>query len=161
MIGYGIASLEFTEPALDAVLPSCLSCVAAVLRAGFVLLPAGQLNHEDVVLGAETMGKFREKRRAQLTRVVRWHFVGRTRRVLGEVLSVHEFRARFEQDAAFRRHWEHDPRHAVFCAGLARKLEEKRRMCVLAIEGGRSTYGLIGGDAGTLAAMARFHENGV
>ena len=158
MIGYAIETLTFEEP-LTVDVPACIEIVASACWVGFRLLPAPQPCLENVVIGCNRLPQFKDARRSQLRREMRWHFRAAKVAAFGDTFGLAGWRARWRDDAALRMMVMAHPSFPKWHAGL---LESYRRqpLVALAMEGGRSCYGRFRGDADTLSAMHGFMEEG-
>lgn len=159
MLGAGIVTVEFEEPDLTAM-PQCVESVAVALMLGFRLVGGGAVNHEDVLLGCARLQQFRDARAGKLSRVVKWHFLCGERLVEGVPMTVVDFLAAWNADAALRRALRARAKYGEWYYGVQKLLSRDRRVAQ-AVEGNRTSYGKLHGDPGTLAAMAGFHEEGV
>lgn len=158
MIGYGIETLVFEEP-LSVEVPACLEIVASSCWVGFRLLPPPQPSLENVVLGCQRLPQFKDARRSQLRREMRWHFRAARVTAFGDTFGLAGWRKRWLDDAALRKIVKDHPSFPKWHAGL---LESYRRqpLVALATEGSRQCYGKFRGDAATLGAMHGFMEEG-
>lgn len=160
LIGQGITTLEFHEPSLCAPVPECAAFLAAACWQGYRLLSDGSVNHEDVIVGVDRLQRFKDAKRAKLSRLIRLHFAAASLPVCGITLRVDEFRAFYDSDATYRA-WVARQQHFEAWHDLAREQLRSARRAVVAIEGPRITYGALGGIPAKLAAFAGFHENGI
>jgi hypothetical protein len=158
MIGYGIETLTFEEP-LAVEIPACIETVAACCWVGFRLVPSPQPSLENVVTGCSRLPQFRDAKRSQLRREMRWHFRAAKVTAYGATHSVRSWRARWETDEALRRSIKAHPAFAKWHAGLLESYR-KQPLVALATEGSRACYGAFGGDREKLGAMHGFMEEG-
>lgn len=158
MIGYGIASVEFEEP-LAASLPTSLPLIAAACWAGFRLVKAPQPAVENLLLGKKRLPQFRDAKRAELHRLVRYHFYGRKLDWQGKPCTVRQWLVLYQDDAALQQVVKSTVAYGKWLTGLQQKFA-RIALVALATEDSRSCYGQIGGDAATLRAMHEFMEEG-
>lgn len=158
MIGYAIETLTFEEP-LTADIPASLEIVASACWVGFRLVPAPQPSLENVVIGCKRLPQFKDAKRAQLRREMRWHFRASKVSAFGDVFGVAGWRQRWLSDAALRKMVLAHPSFPKWHAGLLSSYREQP-LVALATEGTRLCYGKFRGDATTLAAMHGFMEEG-
>jgi hypothetical protein len=158
MIGTGIQSLVFEEP-LGVAVPTCLDVVASACWVGFRLLRPPTPNLENVVMGCRRLPQFKDAKRGNLRREIRWHFHHREVEAFGARMNVLAWRIRWESDAALRRTVMDHPAFAKWHAGLLESFRAQP-LVALAQEGPRQCYGAFRGDAETLRAMHGFMEEG-
>lgn len=158
MIGIGIRTLEYEE-SLSADPPRCLGEVAAALWAGFRLIPATQVNFENVVVGKRRLPQFRDAKRMELTRYVRWHFDGRSITWDGEAMTLRDWVAMWRETPDLRSMVQAHPAYGKWRDGLAANVRRAPLTC-LAQEDGRACFGRVGGDPAALADFHRMMEEG-
>ena len=158
MIGFGIETLTFEEP-LTVDVPDCIEVIASACWVGFRLVKAPDACLENVVLGCKRLPQFKDAKRAQLRREMRWHFRAAKVTAFGDTFGLAGWRKRWLSDAALRKMVMEHPTFPKWHAGL---LESYRRqpLVALATEGSRQCYGKFRGDAGVLSAMHGFMEEG-
>lgn len=158
MIGTGIQSLVFEEP-LGVAVPECLNVVASACWAGFRLLRPPTPNLENVVIGCARLPQFKDAKRGQLRREIRWHFHHREVEVFGARMNVLAWRMRWQEDSVLRRTVMEHPAFRKWHAGLLASFQAQP-LVALAQEGPRQCYGAFRGDPVTLRAMHGFMEEG-
>lgn len=159
MIGIGIRTLEYEEP-LDANPPRCLREIAALLWAGFRLVPASrEINFENVVVGKKRLTQFRDAKRLELTRFVRWHFDGRTIVWDGDPMRLDQWRELWRDNTILQHMVQATPAYDKWLAGLTDRVV-KAPLVALAMEEGRACFGRVGGDAETLRDFHLMMEEG-
>lgn len=157
-----VEEIAFDEPDLIAAVPSCVAVVAAMLMCGLRLKSGA--NHEDVIIGCQRLPQFKDARRAQLRREVRWHFVARARAVRlagGEMMTPAQFLTRWNEDAIFRNILTQHDHYRTWLDAVSLKTRAVGKL-VLAVESSRQAYAKFTGptDAKAAAAMHGFMENG-
>ncbi len=162
MFGRAVSTVVFEEHPRDEML-RCVPYIVAAFQAGWRFVPPPHVAHGDYVFGADRLQNFKHLRGAQLRREVHIHFLARAVEIEGERMNVQQFIQRCTEDPAFWRRCLARPRFEEQCAALRRKLAAAPRVAVAIdrYDSTRQAFGRLGGDPITLAAMARFHENGV
>lgn len=158
MIGIGIRTLEYEE-ALGANPPACLPEVAALMWAGFRLVPSPEINFENVVVGKRRLPQFRQAKRMELTRFVRWHFDGREIEWSGERMTLHQWREMWQGNDVLHAMVRATPAYWKWHDGLALRVVNAP-LVALAVEDGRACFGKLGGDAATLRDFHLMMEEG-
>lgn len=158
MIGIGIRTVEYEE-ALEANPPRCLVEVSALMWAGFRLIPADQVNFENVVVGKRRLPQFRDAKRMELTRFVRWHFDGREITWDGDPMKLSEWRELWKDNPILQNMVQATPAWRQWYDGLAERVA-KAPLTALAMEDGRACFGRIGGDPATLRDFHLMMEEG-
>lgn len=155
----GVVTIESEEafPITDP--PRCLDEIAALLWAGYRLLRPPRVNCEHVLVGKNRLPQFRDAKRSELTRLLRWHFQGARRPWRGEELGARDWLERWRSDPVLREHARNHPTYDRWRAGLANQIAKTPLACQ-AIESTRTCYGRIGGDPETLRAFHHMMEEG-
>lgn len=159
MIGHGITSLEFEEPDRSARIPESLELIAAACWVGFRLLRKPQAGIENLLVGKQRLGQFRQAKKAEVRRVIRYHFYSRKVEFLGDSMTLGQFRDRWESDVTLRDVVRDHPAFEKWRVGLA-GIFAGLPLVAMASEENRFCYGRFGGDPFTLSEMNRMMEEG-
>jgi len=162
MIRCSIEVVEFEEPDLAGETPHCVDAVAGMVLSGIRL--KSPPNFEDVVTGCQRILQFKDAKRSQMRRRIRFFFLARAvpvRFAGGEMMTPAQWLTRWNEDAAFQRLVRADSRYREFRDQLALNFRVSQRL-VLAVEDTRETRALIRGkiDEKAKRAMHGFMENG-
>lgn len=157
MVGEGIETVGFEEELTGP--PKSVSFLAGACFAGFRLRRPPEPNVENLLLGKERLPQFRDAKRAELRRVVLYHFYSRRVRWHGDLLRVGEFRELWCSDRTTRRVVEASPVYGRWLAGFVERFADLP-LVALAEEADRHCYGRIGGDARALRDFHFFMEEG-
>jgi hypothetical protein len=161
MIGYGITEITRREPDLRAQLPHFTPLIAALLCAGFRLLPPPHENHQDVLVGCEHLQDFKRARANNLDRVITFRFLTTRREVLGRIHAVQSFAERYEGDSIWASQVRAHPHFEKWHDALRSKLLAAVP-AVMAIQGERHAVIPVGprSSAEKRAAFAHMFEEG-
>ena len=161
MIGIGITELTRREPDLTARLPHFTDLIAALLCAGFRLLPPPHENHQDITIGCEHLQDFKRAHRTKLDRLITFRFVAKSHLCLGELHTVESFVTRYESDDLWADVWKWNKHFETWHHALRAKLLAATP-AVMAIQGQRHAVIPIGGHSTPekRAAFARMFEEG-
>lgn len=162
MLRTTIEIVEFDEPDLASATPHCVDAVAGMVLSGIRL--KSPPNFEDVVTGCKRILQFKDAKRSQLRREIRFFFLARpvpVRFANGEEMTPAQWLTRWNDDAAFQRLVRADARYEAFRVRLSENFRQSQRL-VLAAEDTRETRALIRGkiDEEAKRAMHGFMENG-
>lgn len=156
MADHALDLVAFEEPDLKAPLPECLPVVASLLWVGFRFAKDSPCL-ENVILGKDRLPCFKDAKRSELRREVRFHFISRTVVWNGEAMGPGRWVREWLSDPVLRKTVTAHPAFEKWRAGLAVQLMQEP-LVALAEEGGRSCYGRFGGDAFTLREMHGFMD---
>lgn len=162
MLRTSVEIVEFEEPDLAGETPHCVDAVAGMVLSGVRL--KSPPNFEDVVVGCKRILQFKDAKRGQMRRLIRFYFIARpvaVRFAGGEEMTPAQWLTRWNEDAAFQRLVRADGRYREFRDTLALNFRGAQRL-VLAAEETRETRALIRGkiDEKAARAMHGFMENG-
>lgn len=157
----GVEIIAFEEPGLLVDVPGCVDVVAGMLLGGHWLKEPP--NFESVILGCKRLPQFKDARKGQLTREIRWHFINRImpiRHAGGRELRPSQWLSHWNEDAAFRRVVLADPRWREWRDALALKVRGATPL-VVAVEATRQAYApLMDRHPAAAAAMHNYMEEG-
>jgi hypothetical protein len=101
MSRHGHVEVAFEERDLSTKMPECAKWVACALSQGWRFVQDGSANLIDAYVGPKHVQDFKRARRQDLQRVLTFRFVGVTREVEGELISVNAFLHRCQQDRRY------------------------------------------------------------
>jgi len=157
-----IEIVEFEEPDLATNAPHCVDAVAGMVLSGVRL--KSPPNFEDVLVGCKRILQFRDAKRSEMRRLIRFFFLARpvpVRFAGGDEMTPAQWITRWNDDPAFQRLVRADHRYREFRDQLANNFKVSQRL-VLAVEETRETRALIRGkiDDAAAKAMHGYMENG-
>lgn len=156
MIGHGVDTVEFHEPGLQGA-PACVPEVAALCWVGYRLVRPPTPALENLVIGKQRLPQFRDAKRSELRRVVRWHFISRYLTWHGGEMTPARWLDLWRSDAALRRMVEETPAYGRWVDVIAATVAAAP-LVAMAEEASRFCYGQFGGDPLILRAMHGYME---
>jgi len=161
MIGLGITEITRREPDLTARLPHFTPMIAAMLCAGYRLLPPPHENHQDITIGCEHLQDFKRAKPNKLDRLITFRFIAKPQQVLSSIMMPDAFAQRYETDGSFRYVCGRHPHFAKWHDALRTKLLEATP-AVMAIQGDRHAVIPLGNRStpAKRAAFAHMFEEG-